>query len=81
MITATEMRCLRRIMNVSIMDKIRNEIIRDTIKVTPALDYIKSQQLKWFGHVVRSSINSLPQRAITFRCNGKRARVDLGNGG
>ena len=73
-ITTTEMRCLRRIMNVSILDKIRNETIRETIKVSPALDYIKRQQLKWYGHVARSSINSLAQRAITLRCNRKRGR-------
>jgi hypothetical protein len=66
------MQCLRRILNVSRPDKIRNEIIRQRIGVTPVLDYIKKQQLKRFGHVSRSPPNGIIQRALTLRYNGRR---------
>jgi hypothetical protein len=67
-----EMKCLRRILDVSRLDNIRNKIIRQRIGVTPVLDYIKKQQLKWFGHVSRSAPNSIIQRALTLKYNGRR---------
>jgi hypothetical protein len=68
------MKCLRRILNVSRLDKIRNEIIRQRIGVTPVLDYIKKQQLKWFGNVSRypTSFIIIIERALTLRYNGRR---------
>jgi hypothetical protein len=71
-IVTTEMKCLRRILNVSRLDKIRIEIIRRRIGVTPVLDYIKKEQLKWFGHVSRSPPNGIIHRALTLRYNGRR---------
>jgi hypothetical protein len=57
------MKCLIRILNVFRLDKIRNEIIRQRIGVTPVLDYIKKQQLKWYGHVSRSPPNGIIVKA------------------
>jgi hypothetical protein len=71
-IVTIEMKCLRRILNVSKLDEIRNEIIRQRIGVTTVPDYIKKQQLKWFGHVSRSLPNCIIQRAVTLRYNGRR---------
>jgi hypothetical protein len=69
-IVTTEMKCLRRILNVSRLDNVRNEIIRQQTGVTHVLDYIKKQQLKWFGYVSRSSPNGIIQRALKLRYNG-----------
>jgi hypothetical protein len=66
------MKYLRRILNVSRLDKIRNEIIKQRIGVTPVLDYIKKQQLKWFGYVSRSPPSGIIKRALTLRCNDRR---------
>jgi hypothetical protein len=65
--------CLRRTLKVSRLDKIRNEIIRQRIGVTPVLDYIKKQQFKWFGHVSRSPPNSMNQKALTLKCRQIKA--------
>jgi hypothetical protein len=50
-ITTTEMRCLRRILNITGRDRIRNDEIRRRTGVTSALGYIIKQQIKWFEHV------------------------------
>jgi hypothetical protein len=44
------------------LEKITNAIISQQTRVTPALDYIKKQQLKWFGDESRSPPNNLIQK-------------------
>ena len=73
-ITTTEMRFLRRILNVSRRDKIRNEEIRTKVGVIAALDFIRKQQVKWFGHASRLPTNSIPQQAMMYRPDGSRGR-------
>ena len=49
-----EMRCLRVILGVSLMDKIRNEEIRQRLHLpTTICDEVSKRRLKWFEHVVR----------------------------
>jgi hypothetical protein len=50
---ASEMRILRLIFGVTKRDRIRNETIRDALKVTSILTVIERSQLRWFGHVMR----------------------------
>ena len=54
-----EMRCYRKILNISYRDRIRNDFIRDQITnaIGPhedLLTIVRKRKLKWFGHVVRS---------------------------
>jgi hypothetical protein len=53
------MKCLRRILYVSRLDKMRNAIIRQRNRVTYVLDYIKKLHLKWSSHVSRSAPNNI----------------------
>jgi hypothetical protein len=71
-IVTTEMKYLRRILNVSRLDKSINENIRQRIGVTSVLAYIKKQQLKWFSHVSILPQNGISQKDVTLRCNGGR---------
>jgi hypothetical protein len=73
-ITTTQVRCLRRILNITRRDRIRNDEIRRRVEVIPALDYITKQQIKRFEHVTRMSPNNIPQRALTSRSNNTRQR-------
>ena len=67
------MRCLRRAAGVTIRDKIRNEEIR-RLDVKPVMQFIKEQQIKWFGHLTRMPWYRLPQRATQKKYNEYKAR-------
>ena len=59
-----EMRCLPVILGVSLMDKIRNEEIRQRLHLpTTICDEVSKRRLKWFGHVVRMPPHRLPFQA------------------
>ena len=46
------MKYLRRIKEITRRDSVRNEVVRQELKVEPILKTIHEQQLKWFGHFV-----------------------------
>ena len=39
------------------MDKIRNRVVRDLVKVALIEDKIRETKLRWFGHVKRRSVD------------------------
>ena len=45
-LVTAEMACLRRILGISLRDRVRNENIRQRIGTIPILEYIKRQQIK-----------------------------------
>ena len=45
------------------MDRIRNWIIRNKIKVAPIVDKMRETRLRWFGHVKKRSVE-----APVYRC-------------
>jgi hypothetical protein len=51
------MRCVRRMTGNSLRDRIRNEDLRKLLGIEAAINYIKRQQIKWFGHVIRRKKN------------------------
>ena len=57
---AFEMRCYRRLLNISYKDLVTNEEIRRKIQAAigeydELLTLVKKRKLRWFGHVSRSS--------------------------
>ncbi|KAI8485722.1 hypothetical protein Bbelb_365560, partial [Branchiostoma belcheri] len=68
------MRCLRRLVNRTRRDKIRNTTIRQMAGVRPVREFIDKQQIKWFGHLVRMQPQSVPHRAYASRKSGPKAR-------
>ena len=71
-VQAAEMRFLRKIEGVTLLDKVRNSNIRKSLNIEPLLLRIERSQLRWFGHVRRMPLERLPKRALLARCNGKR---------
>ena len=73
-ITTCEMRCLRRAVNKTRRDTIRNEHTREMIGITPAHHYIQQQRIKWFGHMTSMAIYQLALKAYNTRMTGFKAR-------
>ena len=49
-IQALEMRCYRRLLNISYKDHVTNEEVRNRI-----LTMVKKRKLRWYGHISRAS--------------------------
>jgi hypothetical protein len=74
-ILSTEMGWLRRIMGVTRLQQIRNELIRRKLGQEDTLcDKIQRRRLKWFGHVTRMNDTRLPFRALHGHMEGHRSR-------
>ena len=59
-IQALEMRCYRRLLNISYKDHLTNEEVRNRIQNATGvhddlLTMVKKQKLRWYGHISRSS--------------------------
>ena len=67
------MKCLRKAVNKTRRDKIRNEVIRDMAGAKPVLQHIK-QQIKWFRYFTRMPINQPTLRSYNAKYSGWRAR-------
>ena len=46
----------------------------EKVGTTSVLDFIKKQQIKWFGHISRLPTDSVPQRAMLLRYNVYRVK-------
>ena len=69
---AFEMRCYRRLLNISYKDHVTNEEVRRKIQVQPLenMTLVKKRKLRWFGHVSRSS--GLAKTILQGTVKGKR---------
>ena len=72
-----EMRCYRRLLNISYKDHVTNEEVRRksqavTGKYDELLTLVKKRKLRWFGHVARSS--GLAKTILKGTVKGKRKR-------
>ncbi|EYB84735.1 hypothetical protein Y032_0311g2149 [Ancylostoma ceylanicum] len=59
------MRCLRRILGITLRNRIRNEEIRRRCnKQRTIASVIRKRRLKWFGHVCRMELSRLPHKLL-----------------
>lgn len=73
-IQTCEMRCLRKAVNKTRLDKVRNTDVRNTIGILPCLEFIEQQRLKWFGHLVRMQYDQPAAQAYNTRYEGYRSK-------
>ena len=74
-LNAMEMRCLRGMAGVSIMDRVRNEEVRKRTGVEKRLsDRVEQSGLRWYGHVERMNEERLVKRVWEAETKGKRPR-------
>ena len=74
---AFEMRCYRRLLNISYKDHVTNEEVHRKIQAAigeydELLTLVKKRKLRWFGHVSRSS--GLAKTILQGIVKGKRKR-------
>ena len=59
-----EMRCLRSIAGVHLLDRIRSKDIRNSLHIKNSItEEITKRRMKWFGHVIRMPDHRLPRKA------------------
>ncbi|XP_070029931.1 uncharacterized protein [Nicotiana sylvestris] len=67
-----DMRMLRWMCGYTRLDRIRNEVIRDKVVVTPIEDKMREEPLRWFGHMRRRSTDALVRRCERLTLEGLR---------
>ncbi|EYC33031.1 hypothetical protein Y032_0002g568 [Ancylostoma ceylanicum] len=67
-------RMLRWVSGITRLDHIRNEDIRKRYGVAPIQEKMGEQRLRWLGHVLRASEQSVEKIAYEFEVSGKRPR-------
>ena len=70
----TEMRMLRWMSGVTRMDRVRNEHIRGTVKVTEASKKVQEARLRWYGHLMRREELHVAREVMDIEINGTRRR-------
>jgi exonuclease III len=73
-IQAAEMRFLRRISGLTLLDRVRSSDIRENLQVSPLLLWIERSQLKWLGHLIRMPPERLVKQVYEAIPTGKRPR-------
>ena len=73
-LAVTEMNILRRIDGVTRQDRKRNENIRRDLKVEQINEYLRTNRLRWFGHVYRRPEEDVLKRMYLYEADGQRRR-------
>lgn len=74
-LVVAEMRMIRCICGYTILDKIRNEVIRNLVRVVPIEDKMRESRLRLFGQVKRRSVDAPARRCETINIlDGNRGR-------
>ena len=72
-LNSTEMDFWRRSARISWENKIRNNIIKQKMKVTRSLlDDIKTKKLQWYGYFQGMEEGRLPKEVMKWRPQGRR---------
>lgn len=70
-----EVRCLRSMVGVMRMDRVRNEDVRQRTEVVRKLsERVDQRVLSWYGHMVRMGEECLTKRVWKAEVNGVRVR-------
>ena len=74
-VNVLEMKCLRSLVGVSLMDRVRNEEVRRRAGIEKELANRADQSvLRWFGHVERIDDYRMARRMLIAEVSGGRVR-------
>ena len=69
-VNVLEMKCLRSLVGVSRMDRVRNEDVRSRAGIERELASRADQRvLRWFGHVERTDEYRMARRVLMAQCS------------
>ena len=68
---ASEMRFLRKIKGITMLEKHRNTAIHESFDIESLLLRIERSQLRWFGHVSRMPQKRLPKQTLNAEVSGR----------
>jgi len=72
-----KMRMIRWTCGYTRLDRIRNVVIRERVRVAPLEDKLREIRLRWFRHVKRRNVSALVRRCEAFdllQCRRGRGR-------
>ena len=69
-----EMKMLRFAIGVTRKDKIRNEYIRNTVKLERLGMKLREGRLRWYGHAMRRDQEYVGRKMMEMELPGKRKR-------
>ena len=64
-------RCLRTILGVRWMDRVRNEELWERANQVPMEEEIKRRRWRWIGHTLRKSTASISRHSLRWNPQGK----------
>jgi hypothetical protein len=74
-----EMKFLRGILGKTRRDKIRNNDIREQLKVYEIKHDMERNRLKWYGHVMRKADERIPKKDAGDEIKGKKTKRQAEN--
>ena len=69
-----QMRCLRRIKGITLLDRQHNEDIRSSMEIPKIGDVISYRRLRWLGHIGRMTEDRMPQQLLFSKFEGEQGR-------
>ena len=69
-----EMKMLRWMSGVTRIDRVRNDYIRGTVKVTEASKKVQEARLRWYGHLMRREEQHVAREVMDMEVDGTRRR-------
>ena len=73
-IHTAEMRFLRRISGLTLLDKVKSADIRESLNIESLLLRLERSQLRWYGHVTRMSHERTAKKLLLSTPIGRRPR-------
>lgn len=71
---AMEMRMVRWIMGISLLDHMTNDTLRRRFGIAPIDEKMREGRLRWFGHVTRAAPGTVASVAYSLDVGGQRPR-------
>ena len=70
-----EMQMIIWMCGISMKDRRTNEELRRLVGVEPITAVIRNGRLRWYGHVMRKSVEDWVKKCMEFRVKGRRQRT------